>query len=605
MLRAFSIPALVAAVVVTVGAQPGQSQGQGQRPQQPARDTPAQPSTPAPSGRISGRVVTADTGRPIKRARVFVNAAELPGGRGMLTDDSGTYEITDLPAGRYTLNVSKSGFVSLSYGQRRPLQAGTPLQLLDGQQLKSVDFSLPRGGVISGRIVDEDGEAVPGAMVRVMRYQYQQGDRRLTQAGTAQTDDRGQYRVWGLMPGDYYVNALTRIPVFGGQMAPGGRGGPGGPAGRAGGPGGRGAAMAALAGGNVPQFFAGGGDDQEQMNYAPTYYPGVTAVEQARPITLGVSQEALDISFNMQLVRTSRLSGHVTNPDGTASTAGNVNLMPDGSGRGGQIGQNYGGRIQWDGAFSIANVPPGRYILRARSGDSETPQFAMQPITLDGSDIDGLAVMLSAGATLTGTVVFNAGQSPVPDATQVRITAPSTDQSAFGPQPNARVDKDGRFTLSGVAAGTHLVRSNGNLRGWTLKSVTVAGRDVTDTPIDVRTGQTLSNVTIVFTDKINEISGTITTTTGVPMPDYTVLAFPTDQLLWRPQARQIATTRPDQTGKYRLRGLPPGEYYVTTVDPAEQGEWFEPAYLDEHRAGASRLTLGDGDVKTQDFKVKN
>jgi len=605
MLRAFSIPALVVAVVVTVGAQPGQSQGQGQRPQQPARDTPAQPSTPAPSGKISGRVVTADTGRPIKRARVFVNAAELPGGRGTLTDDSGTYEITDLPAGRYTLNVSKSGFVSLSYGQRRPLQAGTPLQLLDGQQLKSVDFSLPRGGVISGRIVDEDGEAVPGAMVRVMRYQYQQGDRRLTQAGTAQTDDRGQYRVWGLMPGDYYVNALTRIPVFGGQMAPGGRGGPGGPAGRAGSPGGRGASMAALAGGNVPQFFAGGGDDQEQMNYAPTYYPGVTAVEQARPITLGVSQEALDISFNMQLVRTSRLSGHVTNPDGTASTAGNVNLMPDGSGRGGQIGQNYGGRIQWDGAFSIANVPPGRYILRARSGDSETPQFAMQPITLDGSDIDGLAVMLSAGATLTGTVVFNAGQSPVPDATQVRITAPSTDQSAFGPQPNARVDKDGRFTLSGVAAGTHLVRSNGNLRGWTLKSVTVAGRDVTDTPIDVRTGQTLSNVTIVFTDKINEISGTITTTTGVPMPDYTVLAFPTDQLLWRPQARQIATTRPDQTGKYRLRGLPPGEYYVTTVDPAEQGEWFEPAYLDEHRAGASRLTLGDGDVKTQDFKVKN
>ena len=115
MLRVFSIPALVIAVVVTVGAQPGQSQGQqGQRPQQPARDTPAQPSTPAPSGRISGRVVAADTGRPIKRARVFVNAAELPSGRGMLTDDSGIYEITDLPAGRYTLNVSKSGFVSLS-----------------------------------------------------------------------------------------------------------------------------------------------------------------------------------------------------------------------------------------------------------------------------------------------------------------------------------------------------------------------------------------------------------------------------------------------------------------------------------------------------------
>jgi len=606
MLRAFPVSALVVATVVGVGAQPGQSQGQGQRPQQPARDTPAQPSTPAPSGRISGRVVTADTGRPVKRARVFLNAAELPGGgRGMLTDDSGLYEITDLPAGRYTLNVSKSGFVSLSYGQRRPLQAGTPLQLLDGQQLKGVDFSLPRGGVISGRVLDEDGEAVPGAMVRVMRYQYQQGDRRLTQAGTSQTDDRGQYRVWGLMPGDYYVSALTRIPGAGGPMGPAGRGAPGGGpfGGRAGAPGGRGAAIAAIAGANVAPFFGGGGDDQEQMNYAPTYYPGVTAVEQARAITVGVSQEVLEISFNMQLVRTSRISGRVTNPDGTPTTAGNVNLMPDASGRGGQIGANYGGRIQWDGAFTIANVPPGRYILRARGGDTETPQFAAQPISVDGNDIESLGVTLSPGATLTGTVTFTPGQTAAPDITQVRITAPSTDLSAFGPQPNVRVDKDGRFTLSGVPAGTHLIRSNGTLRGWTLRSVSVNDRDVTDTPVDVRGGQTLSNVSIVFTDKVNEITGNISTTTGVPMPDYTVLAFPTDPSLWRPQARQIATTRPDQTGKYRLRGLPPGEYYVTTVDPAEQGEWFEPAYLDEHRAGASRLTLGDGDVKTQDFKI--
>ena len=592
MLRAFLFSAALVAAAVTLGAQ--QSPPQGQRPssQPPARDTPAQPATPAPSGKISGRVVTADSGRPVKRARVFLNAAELPGGRGMLTDDSGAYEIGDLPAGRYTLNVSKSGFVSLSYGQRRPLQAGTPLQLLDGQQLKSVDFRLPRGGVIAGRVLDEDGEAVPGAMVRVMRYQYQQGDRRLTPAGTGQTDDRGQYRVWGLMPGDYYVNALTRLAGGGGGNA-GGRGGPGGPGG---GP---------FAGRGGGQFFGGGGggDDQEQMNYAPTYFPGVTSVEQARPVTVGISQEVVDINFNMQLVRTSRISGRVTNPDGTPTTAGNVNLIPDGAGRGGQIGANYGGRIQWDGGFAVANVPPGRYILRARGEDTETPQFAAQPITVNGSDVDNLGVMLSGGATLTGTVTFSPGQTAAPDITQVRITAPSTDLSAFGPQPNARVDKDGRFTLAGVPAGTHLVRSNGNLRGWSLKSVSVGDREVTDTPIEVRSEQTLSNVAIVFTDKINEISGTVTTTTGVPIPDYTVLAFPTDRSLWRPQARQIATTRPDQTGKYRLRGLPPGEYYITTVDPAEQGEWFEPAYLDEHRAGAPRLTLGEGDVKTQDFKI--
>jgi hypothetical protein len=313
----------------------------------------------------------------------------------------------------------------------------------------------------------------------------------------------------------------------------------------------------------------------------------------------------LDINFNMQRVRMSRINGHVLNPDGTPVTSGNVNLAADtaAGGRGNQIGINYGGRIQWDGAFAISNVPPGRYLLRARGDDSEVPQFASQPVSANGEDIPDLSVILSPGATVSGAVSFLPGQSSAPDLTQFRITAPSTDQSDFGPQPNARVDKEGRFTLSGVSAGAHLIRSGGNARNWILKSVTVNGRDVTDTPIPVRAGESLANLAIVFTDQQNEINGTVITEQGTPVPDYTVLAFPTDASLWRPLARQIMTARPDQTGKYRIRGLPPGEYYLATVDPTEQGEWFEPAYLDEHRAGASRVTLSDGDVKTHDFKV--
>ena len=141
------------------------------------------------------------------------------------------------------------------------------------------------------------------------------------------------------------------------------------------------------------------------------------------------------------------------------------------------------------------------------------------------------------------------------------------------------------------------------MRGWALKSVSIGGREVTDTPLALRSAETVGNVEIVFTDKLTEISGTLTSEQGTAVPEFTVLAFPTDGSLWRPQGRHIMTARPDQTGKYRIRGLPPGEYYLATVDPAEQGEWFEPAYLEEHRTGAARVTLGDGDVKTQDFKV--
>jgi Carboxypeptidase regulatory-like domain len=622
--------ALVGATLATI-AIAAQTQSRGP---QPPRDTSAQrtttDATPPPKGRIAGRVRTADTGRPVARARVLINAAEVPGGRGTLTDAEGAYEFTELPAGRYTVNVSKTGFISLSYGQRRPLQAGTPLQLGDGQQLGSIDFSLPRGSVIAGHVMDESGDPMPGISVQVMRYQYAQGNRQLVPTGVAQTDDQGAFRVWGLNPGEYYVSAISRIVNFGGRGGGPGRGGPGpggpppganGPArggfggGRGGPGGGRGVAVDALGAiaANAPDVLAqlgaalgpGVGGDSEPVTYAPTFYPGVASVEEARSVTVGLSAEVLDVNFGLLLVRTARITGHVTTSDGTPSTSGNVNLMPDSTfgGRGG-FGRALGARVQWDGSFSMANVPPGRYVVRARGDDTDPPQFATQPLVVADGDLNDLTLVLASGASISGTVTFQSTQSlTIPDVNQVRIAAPLVDFANVGPNPIARVNRDGTFTLDGVSAGSHWIRTQGGLRGWTLKSVTLSGRDIIDTPLEVRSGQTLSGVSLVFTDKLSEVSGLLTDDKGQPITEFTVLAFPTDNTLWRPQARQIMTARPDQTGTYQIRGLPAGDYYVTAVDPAEQGEWFEPAFLDQHRAGAARLTLGDGDVKKQDFKI--
>ena len=596
---------IACAMIASGSAQQGSNQPSP--PQSPARDTSARPSTPAmtpaATGRMTGRVVAADTGRPIKRARVFISAAELPGGRGILTDDSGAFDFTGLPAGRYTINASKSGYIQLSYGQRRPLQAGTPLQLLDGQQLKSVDFALPRGGVISGRVSDESGDIMPGVMVQVMRYQYQQGDRRLSPAGQGQTDDRGIYRVWGLNPGEYYVSAVARNDVLAGargipaaaaqaiEDAIAGRGGRGG---------GRGAGVGAALAGLAPP------EDQNQLMYAPTYYPGVGSPAEARSVTVGVSQEVSDIDFSLQLVRTARVSGHVENPDGSWTAQGNVNLAPQGGTRAGAPGNNFGGRIGWDGQFSIANVPPGIYTLRARNQDRDAPLSTSQPVSVaGGGDVSNIVVVLQTGGSLSGSLVFLPGSTPVPtDLSQIRITAPAAEpEDNIGPQTNPRVNKDGTFTMDGVSVGSHLIRANGQLRGWNLKSVEINGRDVTDTPIDVRSNQKINNVVITFTDKVSEIDGSVTDAQGNAVTEYTVLAFSTNSSHWRAQSRQIATARPDQTGMFKIRNLPSGEYYVVTVDPSEQGEWFEPAYLDQHRPGAVRVTLGEGDIKTQDFRV--
>jgi hypothetical protein len=581
----------------------------------PARDTPAQQRSTAAAGtgRIAGRVVTAEGGRPVRRARVAISGTDLPGGRAALTDDSGTFDFPTLPAGRYTLNVSKTGYVSISYGQRRPLQAGTPLQLAEGQELKGIDMRLPRGSVISGHVLDENNEPMPGTMVRVMMYRYAQGSRQLVPAGNGQTDDRGEYRIWGLNPGEYYVSAVNRNPNVNVNLGgPGGRGGPFGPAGRGVPPPALEAALAArgvvIAGDSISS-------DPAEFAYAPTYYPGVSSPNEARAVAVGLSAEVLGVDFSVLLVRTGRISGRVNNADGAPAASGNVNLVADVSGgRGAALGGGYGGRIQ-DGAFAIANVPPGRYILRAtgdngrgrgrggRGGDATTvPQYAAQPLSVDG-DMDGVFITLAAAATLSGTITIQATQTPVlPDVTQFRIVAPPADPSDFGPGGQARVERDGTFTLDGIAAGSRLIRAQ-TPRGWTLTSAVVDGRDVVDTPLEVRSGQRISGVSLTFTDKLSEVNGTLTDQQGSPITEYTVLAFPTDALLWRPQARQIMTTRPDQNGKFQLRGLPPGEYYLAAIDPEEQGEWFEPAFLDQQRLGASRFRLGEGDIRTQDLRV--
>jgi hypothetical protein len=557
---------------VAVFAQPSN------RPTQPPRDTPAgaRQGIHVPKGRISGVVRTADTGRPVRRARVSIVAPQLPEGRGALTDDNGAFVFEAVPEGRYTLTVSKAGFISLSYGQRRPLQAGTPLQLADGQELKGIEFRLPRGGVIAGHIYDDAGDPLPGANVRIMRYQYAQGNRELVSAGTSQTDDRGYYRVWGLNPGQYYVSAVTRN--FNAR-GPDGRGAPPAPS-----------------PGNVQRA-------PEQVGYAATFYPGVPSVAEARPVTVGVGGEAAEIDFNLLLVRTSRISGHVTGPDGTATTAGNVSLIPEVS-QGGRGGTNLGGRIEWDGAFTIANVPPGRYTLRARADDTVVPHYAVQPLTVSELDVPDLIVVLSPGGSIGGTVTFqNSRSTRVPDLTQLRITAPAADSANTGSNPTARVDREGRFTIEGVAAGPHWIRAQGPLRGWMLKSVVVDGRDVIDTPVEVRSGGQLAGATLVFTDTLSEVNGTVSDNRGTPFTEYTVLAFSADPALWRAQTRHIMTARPDQNGRYQLRGLPPGDYFLATVDPAEQGEWFEPSFLEAHRAGATALSLSEGATRTHDFTV--
>jgi len=185
-----------------------------QRPAQPPRDSRAQPSTG--TARIRGRVVAAQTGRPLQRAQVSLGGGGAQGRR-VTTDAEGRFEFGDLPAGQFTITAAKTGYVNLQYGQRRPFQPGTPIALAAGQVLDGINLALPPGGVIAVRVTDDLGEPLAGAQVQVQRYQYSSsGQRGLTgvpgMPSPGTTDDRGETRAFGLPPGEFIVSASMRTP---------------------------------------------------------------------------------------------------------------------------------------------------------------------------------------------------------------------------------------------------------------------------------------------------------------------------------------------------------------------------------------------------------
>ena len=598
--RALACTGIICAVAVsTADAQVSRPPSQSGR----------QVQQPTGTGVISGRVVAADNGRPVRRARVLVTASELPGGRAATTGEDGTYLVTDLPAGRYTVSASKTGFVAVAYGQQRPLRPGTPVQVANGQTLKGIDLRLAPGCVITGHVLDDMNEPLARVTVRVARYQYAAGQRTQTVIGTDQTDDRGEYRVYGLPPGTYYVSA-TAPPTAsesdgrgggGGGRGGGGRGGQGGPGG-----GGR--------GGAPPDATSADGQPAEDapVTFVPTYYPGAPSPVDAVAVVVASGQEATGIDFPLQQYRAVRVGGVVVSGDGDPIAGGQVFLSAEDA-RGGLSATNYTARVDPGGSFAISGVPTGRYLLTARVASSVAdPLFGSQPFSIGDQDLSGLTVMARAGGWLSGVVSFDtSGNTQAPgNLTRVRVQGVPLTQMQFGGRfggsggSSSFQFDDRTFLLDDMPPGLWTVNVMGVPAPWALKGVYLNGRDVSDSGVEARPGDGVEDLSVVFTSQPTQVSGTVETSSGAGLNDYAVVAFSTDKSHWRAQSRRVRVVRTDQSGRFTIDGLPAGTYYVAATDDVDEGEWYEPAFLEGLRTGASSLTIGDGEIKSLTIRVK-
>jgi hypothetical protein len=512
---------------------------------------------------VRGRITAADTGRPLRRAQIRVSSVEQPQGRTTSTNVRGEWEIKEIPPGRYTVSVTRSGYLPMQYGQRYYGELARPLQVDDGRVLERVDFALPRAGVLSGRITDETGEPVSGASVWVMRTEYFRGRRRaVTMGNSANTDDTGHYRASGIPPGEYTLMAM------------------------------------------LPSTWIAG-PEKQKFGYAPSYYPGIPSYADALRVKVGPGQEAANLDFPLVAARAAALSGTAMKSDGTPLSGSTVSLTREVAGPTfSSSSMVANGNVAADGSWTIKGIPPGEYRLEVSSRD-RPPEQASTTIALDGNDVTGITLVTDAGGIVSGQVVTDDGQPLPPSRGGVRVVAegvgPDRRPMMFvSGDEDGLVNPDGAFALSGVV-GPAFLRVAGLPPAWRVSRVDVGGEDHAQKPLRPTSYQKVGNVRIVVTNRFPTLMGRVTGDDGQPA-EASVVLIPEDESAWI-DTGLLYRARPDQSGIFRIEAVRPGDYLAVALELVEAWQLQDPEYLATLRDRATRVTLREGPAQQLDLKV--
>ncbi len=545
----------VAALVFTAGlagriAASQISTGTGTPAPTPAPENAVPSNAPAS---VHGRVLAGDTGAPLRGATVHImgggSAAAPPLNRTAVTDRQGQYRFDDVPPGRYTINASRTGFVQMRAGQKHPLARG---QLWTVPSTDRLDFILPRGGVIAGRLTDSSGEPLPGIRLTTLRVIYQPNGERLTPYTMmdGRSDDRGQFRVAGLMPGIYMLAAHYQSNETGEQLM-------------------------------------------------TTYYPGTTNLHEAERIEIGLSEQ-VSASFSMLEGRPARISGYVRSSDGKPLQGARLALRTDQG-----VFENWGRVEDASGWFELSGVTPGDYVLEvSRSGAGGRPdffkqtEFASVKLSVGKDDLTGLVVTTGIGTTVAGRVIYE-GSSPTPTFGNLRRVYVEIVDASPGMRPpssdsnNGRIADDGSFTVKG-GYGKMLFRAGSP--GWLLKSVSLNGVDMTDVPYDSSRGD-IKDLEIVLTDRLQELSGTVVNASGRPATRYVVVVFPSDLPEGVVPGRFLRLLSPRDNGTFSINNLPPGGYLAAAFETIDQDIQWNQEFRKAITSRATPFHLSPGQTQ--------
>jgi len=521
------------------------------------------PSKESANCMVEGHVVLEPGGQPLKKVaiEIFSDYAEA-NSYSTLTDAEGHFKIEDMKPGQYKVRVQRNGY--LQSGKYRGRFHFQPLTLKRSQELKDLVFRMQPAAVITGKIVDPDGDPVLKASVHVIRLRLGSSHANRQFYGQEQTNDLGEYRISDLPPGRYLVLAQTWW-----------------------------ASPAPSAG------IENSASSKNETVYAPTYYPGTMDKTQATAIELHAGDQ-VPANFALVTSRSFRIHGTVS---GLPTTAGSGIRIEVRSKVDSDIHYNPSTKIDKDGKFEIRDVLPGSYMLSFQaSGDGRfsQPVSTGQTVEVTNTDVNGLKITPIPKGEVRGQFREDSGQKV--DWSHTAVLLESDEDSDGSNSPHfAEVKSDGSFALKNVPAGSyHLVVGSGEqtLRDYFVKSVNLGGKDVADTGFTVESAS--YSVDMMVSAKGATIEGTVLDAKDQPVVDAQVVAIPDPARRKRRDLYKEDST--DQRGHFTLHGLNPGPYTVIAFDDLDD-DYSDPDFLKSYEGRGQNVEIKEGERKTVQLKV--
>jgi hypothetical protein len=536
---------------------------------------------------------------------VTIAGTGLTGSIEAVTSDAGTFRVAGLPPGRYLVEASKAGWVPMAYGAKRPGRTASPLSVSAGATARAT-IRLPRGAAIAGTVSDSTGEPRPdvGVAALALRFDPSTGRRRLVREGltTLATDDRGEYRIFGLPPGEYVVYATPdpREDSNGARLLSSSD------------------ISRALADARLASSLSrptpgilpaptlpptSPAAPEARVALTPIYYPGVAAIDNALMVTVAEGEERLGVDIALDYVPTSTLSGRVELVEGRPLPA--VRITPATTNAGLELESVRDVRVDDEGQFTVGNLPPGRYVVTARRGtrhdgppdESWTPET----VALYGGDAAEVSLRLQPPLSMSGRIEFRASRrSPARQGLPGSVAIPliSAAGRSVDSFPAMQIQSDGSFSLDGLPPGAlrriGVAGIRSPMAGWWLDAVMADGRNLLDAPPVLTTSS--KDVVVMLSDHAAVLSGVVRRPDRMPAGGHTVIAFPADRRGWFFGSWRIAGVRTGADGGYAIAHLPPGDYLVAAADDVEADEWFDPLLLERLAREAVPLTMGEANM---------